>query len=130
VAPGPGIHVYRDVSPNSDVLRRLYAAADLFALPTLADCFAIVIAEAMAAGLPVVATNVGGIGEAVFDGDTGFIVPTGDVRALGAALTTLVRDETLRHTMGLRARALAERRFDGVVNARRILAILAGLRGH
>ena len=59
MAPGPGIHVYRDVTPNSDLLRRLYAEADLFALPTLADCFPLAIQEAMAAGLPVVATGIG-----------------------------------------------------------------------
>lgn len=129
VAPAPGVHVYRDVAPNSERLRRLYAEADLFALPTLADCFPLAIQEAMAAGLPVVATDVGAIGEAICDGGTGLLVPAGDANALAAALTALAQDSTRRQAMGLRARAVAEQRFDSSVNARRILSILAGLHG-
>lgn len=122
--PAPGVHVYRDVAPNSDVLKRLYATADLFVLPTLADCFPLVIQEAMAAGLPVIATDVGAIGEAVRDGETGLLVPPGDVRALGAALDALVSDRARRRAMGERGRALAEQRFDSAANARRILGIM------
>ncbi len=129
VAPAPGIHVYRDVTPNSDLLRRLYAEADLFALPTLADCFPLAIQEALAAGLPVVATDVGAIGEAVHDGETGILVPPGDALALSAALTALAQDESRRRAMGLRARATAEQRFDCAINAQRVLSLLAGLTG-
>jgi glycosyltransferase involved in cell wall biosynthesis len=84
----------------------------------------------MAAGLPVVATNVGAVGEAVCDGETGLLVPPGDVRTLSAALAALMQDPSRRQSMGLRARAVAERRFDSAVNARRILSILAGLKGY
>lgn len=129
VPPAPGIHVYRDVAPNSDLLLRLYAEADLFALPTLADCFPLAIQEAMAAGIPVVATDVGAIREAVCAGETGLVVPPGDARVLGAALAALAHDAARRRSMGLRARTLAERRFDSAANARRILSILAGLKG-
>jgi glycosyltransferase involved in cell wall biosynthesis len=84
----------------------------------------------MAAGLPVVATDVGAIGEAVCHGETGLLVPPHDVTALGAALDTLVRDINLRQSMGLRARVVAELRFDCRVNARRILSLLAGITGN
>lgn len=125
--PAPGIHVYRDVGPNSDLLKSLYATADLFVLPTLADCFPLAIQEAMAAGLPVIATDVGAINEAVRDGETGLLVPPGDVRALIAALNALTGDPTRRQTMGTRGRALAEQRCDSSANARRILSIMKAL---
>jgi hypothetical protein len=127
VEPRPGIYVYRDVAPNSELLKRLYATADLFVLPTLADCFPLVIQEAMAAGLPVVATDVGAIREAVRDGETGLLVPPGDVHALAVALATLVADPAARQAMGVRGRAMAEQSFDSVANARRIIAIMAHL---
>jgi glycosyltransferase involved in cell wall biosynthesis len=127
VEPRPGIYVYRDVAPNSELLKRLYATADLFVLPTLADCFPLVIQEAMAAGLPVVATDVGAIREAVRDGETGLLLPPGDVHALAVALATLVADPAARQAMGVRGRAMAEQSFDSVANARRIIAIMAHL---
>jgi glycosyltransferase involved in cell wall biosynthesis len=122
------VHVYRDVAPNSELLKRLYATADLFVLPTLADCFPLVIQEAMAAGLPVVATDVGAIGEAVRDGENGLLVPPGDARALGAALDALVDDSARRRAMGTRGRALAEQKFDSAANARRILSVMTALK--
>lgn len=125
--PAPGVYVYRDVAPNSALLKRLYATADLFVLPTLADCFPLAIQEAMAAGLPVIASDVGAIGEAVHDGETGLLTPPADGRALAAALEALVTDASRRHAMGARARELAEQRFDSAVNARRILGIMSGL---
>jgi glycosyltransferase involved in cell wall biosynthesis len=76
-----------------------------------------------------VSTDVGAIGEAVRDGETGHLVPPGDARALSSALGALARDGTRRQSMGLHARAVAERRFDSAINARHILSILAGLRG-
>lgn len=127
VAPAPGVHIYRDVAPNSDLLRRLYAQADLFVLPTLADCFPLVIQEAMAAGLPVIASDVGAIREAIADGATGLLIAPGDVQALGAAIETLARDPARREEMGRRGRAVAEQRFDLASNTRRILTILRAL---
>lgn len=127
LGPSPGVYVYRDIAPNSDQLKHLYATADLFVLPTLADCFPLVIQEAMAAGLPVIATDVGAIGEAVHDGHTGILVPPGDVAALGAALDTLVCDPTRRHAMGMQGRLLAEQRFDSAANAYRIVNIMTSL---
>jgi len=123
----PGVRVYRDLAPNSDPLKRLYAEADLFVLPTRADCFPLVIQEAMAAGLPVIATDVGAIGEAVIPGRTGLLVPPSDPRALANAIGAMEEDMARRRAMGYEARRLAEERFDSAANARRILDLMHGL---
>lgn len=122
--PRPGVHVYADLGPNSPMLRRLYAQADIFVLPTLADCFPLVVQEAMAAGLPVVASDLGAIDEAVGDGHTGLLVPPGDGRALRAAIAALAADQSMRRRLGAQGRAVAERRFDSAQNASRIVDLL------
>ena len=69
--------------------------------------------EAMALGRPVVATDVGGTGEAVSDGETGLLVPCGDAAAAAAALTRLAADPRLASEMGERGRARQRERFGG-----------------
>jgi len=122
--PRPGVHVYPDLGPNSPMLRQLYAQADLFVLPTLADCFPLVVQEAMAAGLPVVASDLGAIGEAVADRQTGLLIPPGDGRALRSAIEVLAADQSMRRRLGAQGRAVAERRFDSAQNASRIVDLL------
>ncbi len=122
-----GVIVHRDMRNGSEALRRLYAESDAFVLPTVADCFSIASIEAMAAGLPVAVTDVGGVADIVVDGETGFLLPFGDDRALGRALTALVDDEALRHRMGGAARERAVAHFDARGSATRILAIAAGV---
>ncbi|MFT3772584.1 MAG: glycosyltransferase [Minicystis sp.] len=68
--------------------------------------------EAMAAGLPVVATDVGGAADQVVDGVTGRLVPRDDAAALAAALVQIARDPALRRRFGEAGRARAEDRFD------------------
>jgi glycosyltransferase involved in cell wall biosynthesis len=64
---------------------RVLLAADVFVQPSRSEGLPLAVLEAMAAALPVVATNVGGVGEAVVDGETGILVPPGDSPALAAA---------------------------------------------
>ena len=90
----------------------LLARADLFVLSSRSEGFPVSILEAMAAGLPVVATDVGGVAEAVLDGETGILVPPADPEALAAALERLVDDVELRHHLGAAGRARALRLFD------------------
>jgi glycosyltransferase involved in cell wall biosynthesis len=87
------------------------AACQVFALSTRSEAFPRSVLEAMRAGLPVVATNVGGVGEAVEDGVTGLLVAPEDARALAAALDSLLADAALRLRLGRAGRRAYERRF-------------------
>jgi glycosyltransferase involved in cell wall biosynthesis len=82
-----------------------YSAADVFCLLSVQDGLALVIAQAMAMGLPVIATPNTGAEELIEDGVTGFIVPARDPAAAAARLQQLDEDPELRHEMGRRARA-------------------------
>jgi len=75
-------------------------AADLFVLPSLAEPFGLVLIEAMSLGKPVIATDAGGPREIVENGRTGILVSPADPAALGAAISQLLVDEKLRHSMG------------------------------
>jgi glycosyltransferase involved in cell wall biosynthesis len=120
----PGVTVYNDLGPNDPRLVALYRDADIFALPTHADCLAVVLGEAMAAGLPIVTTRVGAQPEAVRDGVSGLIIAPGDIEALGRALRTLAADPALRQRMGQEGRAIAEARFDTRQNAERLARVI------
>jgi glycosyltransferase involved in cell wall biosynthesis len=85
--------------------------ADLFVLPTYAEGMPMVVLEAMAAGLPIISTPVGGIPELIENGVEGFLVEPGDVNALADRITRLVEDRTERQQMGARGQAKA-REFD------------------
>ena len=84
----------------------------MFVLSSRSEGFPVSILEAMAAGLPVVATDVGGVAEAVENGETGFLVPAADPGALARALERLVSNAVLRRRMGAAGRARALRLFD------------------
>lgn len=88
-----------------------YAAADLFAFPSLLEAFAIPPVEAMAAGLPVVASRTGGIVETVVDGRTGLLVERDDARALAGTIAELVADRDRRLELGAAGRARARELF-------------------
>jgi glycosyltransferase involved in cell wall biosynthesis len=125
VPPGPGIHVYPDLTPNDPRLMALYRTADIFALPTYADCLGIAALEAMAAGLPVVSTRVGALPEVVEHGRSGLLVQAGSAEQLGRALRRLAADSDLRERMARRGRELAELHFDLRCNAVRVAAAIA-----
>jgi glycosyltransferase involved in cell wall biosynthesis len=91
----------------STQVRDELAQADVFVLPSRSEGFPLALVEAMLAGLPVVATTVGSVPEAVTDGDTGLLVPKDDPAALTAALRKLIDDPDLRARMGQRARQAA-----------------------
>ena len=120
----PGVRVHRGIVGNSQEARRLFFAADLFVLPSLGECFGIAAIEAMAARLPVVMTSVGGAGDIVRDGETGYLIEPGNGRALAEALDALLSDPSARTAMGGRGRAIAETSFDAVTNARALLDCL------
>jgi glycosyltransferase involved in cell wall biosynthesis len=93
-----------------DELLRLYGRAAVVVCPSRREGFGVACLEAMAAGRPVVASAVGGLRDLVVDGETGLLVPPGDVAALRAALERLLGDAGLRARLGraARERVLAE----------------------
>jgi glycosyltransferase involved in cell wall biosynthesis len=118
------IRIHRTITPNSGELLELMASAEVFALPTHGDTLALAITEAMASGLPVVATAVGAIPEMVVNGVSGILVPPGNVAEIARALEALASDGSLRQRMGNAGRALAESQHDTMSNWRRIFALM------
>ncbi len=90
---------------------RLLQGSDIFALASVGEAFGLVLTEAMACGLPVVATQSGGIVEIVEDGETGFLVSALNSEAFAAALRRLIEDAHLREDMGDRGRARVAEMF-------------------
>jgi glycosyltransferase involved in cell wall biosynthesis len=94
---------------DSESLPRLYAAADIFVFPTLGDPFGMVVLEAMACGLPVIATTASGeIHDRVVDGLNGFIVPPADADALSDRMQVLAQDPERRRAMAEASRLRVE----------------------
>jgi glycosyltransferase involved in cell wall biosynthesis len=90
----------------------LLQGADLFLLASISEGISLTLLEAMAAGLPIVATAVGGNREVVVDGETGFLVPRRDPVAFAEAVCRLLSSQELRAQMGAAARRRAESHFD------------------
>ena len=100
--------------PERDPRRvaQYYQAADIYVHATPADNFPLGVLEAMACGIPVVASKVGGIPEQIEDGSTGFLVPPGDAMAMAEAIERLLADDQLRRGFSTRASTVASDRFD------------------
>jgi glycosyltransferase involved in cell wall biosynthesis len=124
VTPSERVHVIDDLGPNDPRLIELFHRADAFALPSRAETFGIAAVEASAAGLPVVASRVGGLADIVVDGETGFVTPPGDAAALGSALGRLERDADLRQRLGDAARQRAIEHYDAATNANRLFELV------
>jgi glycosyltransferase involved in cell wall biosynthesis len=111
----------------------LYRRAAVLALPSVdrtcygrhvpvSELLGLAVLEAMASGTPVVASRIGGLAEVVVDGETGFLVPPGDVEALGDRLARLLSDRRLAARLGANARDLVVQRFTWRACAERCLA--------
>lgn len=120
----PGLHLHTNLEANDPQLMRLYAESHLFVLPTLADCFGIASIEAMATGLPVITTDVGGVPDIINDGEQGFLIQPNDGAALADRLECLLEDAALRRAMGAHARARVLRDFDASKNSRRLIDLM------
>lgn len=107
LALGPAVHfagIRRDVP-------RIYAACDAFTMTSLWEGLGLVFLEAMACGLPVLATRVSAVPEVVVDGETGVLVPAGEAAPVAAAMTRLADDAALSARLGRAGRARVLERF-------------------
>ena len=125
VVPSPGLRVHTGLGPGDPALRALFAQADVFVHPSRGDASPFAIVEALASGLPVVATAVGAVAEMVEHDQQGLVLPVDDPAALVAAVRALAADPARRAAMGRAARAAAVARFDGRRNAQRVLDLVA-----
>ena len=108
---------------NAEVRKRL-SETDVFVISSFAEGVPVVLMEAMASYVPVVATRIAGVAELVNDGVSGHLVPPGDVQALVEKLTSLLADPSLRSEMGLAGRAMVEQEFNIHSEADRLCQIL------
>jgi glycosyltransferase involved in cell wall biosynthesis len=106
-----GLHDHVSFLGSRTDIPALLAASDLGILCSHQESFANAILEGMAAGLPMIVTNVGGNSEAVVDGVTGIIVPAKDPRQLAEAIVRLARDPSMRNAYGTAARQRVVERF-------------------
>jgi glycosyltransferase involved in cell wall biosynthesis len=142
VGKGPDERILRDLaaqlgladeihfvgSLNRAGVARRYQEADLFTLPSSAEAFGNVFAEALASGLPIVGSNVGGIPELVEHGVNGLLVSPGNPVAMAQAIRYLAEDPELREQMRTRNRAKAEANLEWAQVTRRYLAIYEGVK--
>jgi glycosyltransferase involved in cell wall biosynthesis len=113
--------------PNARLVRELLPSMDVLCLPTRLDMSPQVLAEAAAAGLPAVASRIGGIPDMIIEGETGFTVPAGDGAGFVAALTRLAEDRALTARIGTTARAHALKAFDATRNFNQLIDRLVAL---
>jgi len=97
---------------------------DVYVQPSRHEGLCITVVEAMACGLPVVAFDVGGIGESVNNEENGFLVEPDDLQAFEAAVSRLLTDEKLRRGMGSASRRIAAEKYDVETMARRFEDVL------
>jgi len=96
---------------NHEHMGQVYRNSDIVVLPSYAEGLPMSVLEGMAKGLPVIATPVGGIPEAVYEGENGFLVEPGNIDALADCLQRLVNDSELRARMGVRSLEIVAEKF-------------------
>lgn len=109
---------------SQDEVAETLASADALVLPSFAEGVPVTLMEAMASGIPVLATRVGGISELVEDCVSGYLVPPGNVEALAARLRDLLSDPELRARMGAAGRAKVTADFNQRIEAGRLAQLL------
>ncbi len=111
---------------GQDTLPYYYSAAEVLVMPSHYESFGMVALEAMACGTPVIASDVGGLGFLVQDGETGYTVPDGEPDKLCEKFSLLLGDHELRQKMGQRAEEVAQS-YDWEKIATKIVDVYEGL---
>jgi len=108
---------------KEDMLPAVYNCADVFALPSIQEGQGIVLLEAQASAKPVVAFDVGGVNEAVCNGETGLLVKRGSTDKLADAIMKLLSDQSLREKMGANGRRFVTENFTWNICAQKMLNV-------
>jgi glycosyltransferase involved in cell wall biosynthesis len=114
----------KTIGPDKDELLR---KANIFILPSYHEGLPMALLEAMAAGLAIVSTDVGGIPEVVSDGYNGFLFSPGDIIGMAEKLKILVRDSSLRVLMGSRSYEIVRQEFDVAPYVKQLIKIYDNL---
>ncbi len=122
---------HHSLAPTTDaaVLAQVYAASDVFCIPSLEEALGYTALEAQACARAVVGYRTGGIPEVVRDSETGLLVPTGDVSALRLALGGLLNDAERRQQLGAAGRRVVLDRFSSAAVAEQYRALYVGRLG-
>ncbi len=119
--PNEQVRIHNGLDQDNPKLRELYEQADIFVLPTLGDCYSLASLEAMATGLPVIVSAVGGIPDIIREGETGFLITIGDEEALANRLEYMITQPKERLRMGCNARKDVEEKWDAKKNIEYII---------
>ncbi|MFP4143866.1 MAG: glycosyltransferase family 4 protein [Phycisphaeraceae bacterium] len=122
-------HLHLGKIDDDRLLSAAYSAADVFVMPSLQEAFGQTTLEAMACAVPVVGFDNGGTPDLVRPGQTGLLAPTGDGRAMAAAIAELLGDEARRRSLGQQARQVAVSEYDLLIQAGRYRELYAALLG-
>ncbi len=114
---------------RQDEIVKLMVKSDIFLLPSVSEAFGVVLLEAQAVGLPIVATNVGGIPEAIVNGKSGFLVPKRDIDALAKRLKYLIEHPELWPKMGRFGRKIIESKYNIKKLNRQLIKVYKNLLG-
>jgi glycosyltransferase involved in cell wall biosynthesis len=121
---GIDIYIYPHMQPNSPALKQLYYDADIFCLPSHGDCLPMALAEAGAAGLPLVSTRMAAIPELVQEQVNGLLIEPGNIPQLVEVLDHLIDDPQLRQAMGQQSRRIVVEEHSVIDNANRLIHLI------
>jgi len=108
---------------TGNMLPPIYNCADVFALPSIQEGQGIVLLEAQASAKPVVAFDIGGVNEAVHNGETGLLVKRGNTEKFAAAIMKLLSDKSLREEMGVNGRRFVAENFTWDICTQKMLQV-------
>jgi glycosyltransferase involved in cell wall biosynthesis len=108
---------------NSNELGKFFNSIDIFLMPSRRESFGVSAVEASASGLPVIASNFGGIPEIVQDGKSGFLVNPDNAEGLGKAIIIVAKDKELRARMGYEGRKFVANKYDWNSNVEQMIEI-------
>ena len=119
----PNLHIHSNIESYTPEWVKLYHQADVYVMPTHFEPFGWVFIEAMAAGLPVIATRINAIPEIVIHGETGFLIEPGDRNDLAYRIKTFIENPVLCHEMGTKGRKVVEQKFDAQTHCQNLEGI-------